>query len=156
MALPALGPEAEPRQIIDPLVEVLVGMLPLAFLFLRLNATDSGQAIEILRIGESFEGSILERDIGSVMAKLAGHGWSWPLGERVTVGEVDLSMASAQLGLQGELGILVAASGTVISRPRLNVSSSMSLRARRLSGCSTLVCWASRRVVPLRANAMRD
>jgi hypothetical protein len=50
MALPALSPGREPRQIVESLVDALIGMLHLVFVFVRLNDPDSGRPIEIVRV----------------------------------------------------------------------------------------------------------
>src|SRR5262245_40900744 len=83
MALPELWPGREPRQIIDPLVDVLVGTLHLAFLFVRLSDTDGGQPIEIVRIGDSIE-EWMREGISRAIAKLGKDGGSWPVAERLS------------------------------------------------------------------------
>jgi PAS domain S-box-containing protein len=81
LALPALRAGSEPPQIVGTLLDALLEMLRLEFTFVRLNDPDSGSPLEVVR-GE---------------APFAEH--------------ADLSLASARLGLYGELGILVAGSG---------------------------------------------
>src|SRR5262245_28775172 len=99
MALPALWAGREPRQSVEPLVNGPAGMLRYAFVFVRLNDTDGGQPIEIVRIGAPLDGTIREHDISiAIDATLAGAAPRRPISRRVSVGNVDLSIASAYLG----------------------------------------------------------
>ncbi len=82
MGLPALQAGGEPREIVSALLDALVGMLRLAFVCVRLNDPEAEGSIEMMRFAESLAGAA----------------------------EADLSLASARLGLQGEIGILVAGS----------------------------------------------
>jgi len=82
MALPALSSGSEPGQIVSTLTDALLGMLRLAFVCVRVNDATGGPTIETMRIGDT-------------------------LGETA---RSDVSFASAKLGLDGELGIVVAGS----------------------------------------------
>jgi len=84
MALPALSTGGEPEQIVTTLADALFGMLRLAFVCVRLNDPAGGPSIETIRIGERSEAA------GAAA-----------------------SLASARLGLHGELGIVVAGSWRV-------------------------------------------
>ena len=111
MALPALWPGREPLQILDPLVDALVEMLRLAFVVVLLTDAGGGQPLEIVRIGESCEGTIRKRDIRAAIAPSLGSAASGgPLREPVFVGDVGFSVAAAHLGVFGELGIVLAVS----------------------------------------------
>ena len=113
MALPALWTGLEPREIVGPLVDALLGTLGLAFVLVRLNETEGEQPIELARIAESLQGTIRQGDISAAIdADLASNA-SWPLRGRMSLGDVDLVIASAQLGLGGELGIVIAASQSI-------------------------------------------
>ena len=79
MALPALWTRKEPQQIVITLLDALLGMLPLAFVFVRLNEVDGRTPIDLMRT--------------------AGR-----------MGDTDLHLTSVQLGVDGELGFVVAAS----------------------------------------------
>jgi len=82
MALPALSTGGEPGQIVSTLTDALLGMLRLAFVCVRLNDSEGGPSIETMRIGDTLGGTARS----------------------------DVSFASARLGLDGELGIVVAGS----------------------------------------------
>ena len=79
MALPAQWTVAEPAQIVSTLLDALLGMLRLGFVFVRLHDPEGGDPFETMRAAEALQ----DRDF-------------------------DLSVATAPLGLRGELGIVVA------------------------------------------------
>ena len=56
MALPALWPGGEPKQIAGTLLDALVGMLQLTFAFVRLNDPVGGPTIEMARVAEPIDG----------------------------------------------------------------------------------------------------
>ena len=80
LALSAEWAGAEPSQIVSTLADTLLESLHLSFVCVRLSALDGRSSIEIMRIATT------------------------------PVGEVDLPVASARLGLDGEIGIIVAGS----------------------------------------------
>src|SRR5262249_28793159 len=82
MAIPAEWTAAQPTQVVSALVDALVGMLGVAFVCVRWLDPEAGRPAEVLRVAESAD-------------RAAG---------------VDLSLASARLGGEGEIGIIVAAS----------------------------------------------
>jgi len=81
-ALPAVSTDGEPTQTLSTLFDALLRTLRLAFVFVRLNDPDAGSSIEITRVAESF-------------GRLA---------------PAELSLASARVGLRGEIGLVVAGS----------------------------------------------
>jgi PAS domain S-box-containing protein len=111
MALPALWADGEPPQIVSTLLDALLGMLHLAFVFVRLNDPEGGPSIEMVRVAESLQGTLRGGEISEAIGSSLGDApLKWPLRARVFIGNVDLSLASARLGLQGEIGGLVAGS----------------------------------------------
>jgi PAS domain S-box-containing protein len=111
MALPALRAGGEPVQIVGTLLDALLEMRRLAFVFVRLNDPEGGSAIELVRSAEAWAGTARARDIGAALdAALGETPRTWPPRARVTIRNVDLSVAAARLGLQGEIGVVVAAS----------------------------------------------
>jgi PAS domain S-box-containing protein len=108
MALPAGG---EPKRIIDTLMEALLGMLPVAFVYVRLTDIDGGPSIEMMRVAEARQPAIEFQQVRATLKAAFGEApVKWPPTARVPIGGEDLSVASAQLGLDGELGIVVAGS----------------------------------------------
>jgi signal transduction histidine kinase len=110
MALPALWAGGEPQQIVSTLVDALFGMLQLAFVFVRLNDPDGGPSIEMMRGTELLESTDPAREFGVALdASLGNVPLRWPPSARVSIGNADFCVASARLGAQGEIGIVVAA-----------------------------------------------
>jgi PAS domain S-box-containing protein len=111
MALPTLWAGGEPRQIISALLDALREMLRLAFVFVRLNDPDGGPSTEVMRVGAPLGRIARARAIGEVIDLSLGDApLDWPPNARVSIGNVDLSVATARLGLQCEIGIVVAGS----------------------------------------------
>src|ERR1044072_4484890 len=63
MALPALWAGGEPQQIAGTLLDALVGMLHLAFAFVRVNDPDGRPSIERARVAEPAAGMSRPVDI---------------------------------------------------------------------------------------------
>jgi PAS domain S-box-containing protein len=107
VALPALSIGGEPAHIVSTLQDVLLRMLPLAFVFVRLKSLEGGASIEMARVTESLEGTTA-REIGEAIdSSLGDESQRWAQGVRIFIGDVDLSVASARLGRQGEIGLVV-------------------------------------------------
>jgi len=111
LALPAVWAGAEPSQIVSTLADTLREILHLSFVFVRLRALDGTPSIEIMRIADSFAGTDRAREIRDAIDASLGDASPKPRSRSTTrVGEVDLSVASARLGLDGEIGLMVAGS----------------------------------------------
>ncbi len=111
MALPAQWTGGEPDHIVGPLLDALLGMLRLSFVCVRLNDSEGGRSIEMVRVAESLHGTAGAREISQAIdSSLGGAPSRWPPRAQVFVGEVDLSVASAPLGIRGEIGIVAAGS----------------------------------------------
>jgi signal transduction histidine kinase len=111
MTLPALWAGGEPQQIVSTLLDALLGMLQLAFVFVRLNDPDGGPSIEMLRGTGLLESTHAAREFGVALdASLGNTPLKWPPSARVSIGNEDFCAASARLGAHGEIGIVVAGS----------------------------------------------
>ena len=66
MALPALWTGREPRQIVGTLADALLGLLPLTFVFVRLNEADGGSSIDLMRVAEPMESTTPFREAATV------------------------------------------------------------------------------------------
>ena len=109
MALPFLRAGGEPAQVVSILLETLVGMLGLAFAFVRLDDPDGGLSIRTAIVTEALERSICAREIGEALEmSLADVPLKWPPRRRLSIGDMEFSISSTELGLQGEFGVLVA------------------------------------------------
>src|SRR5687768_5457487 len=109
--LPAVWADVEPSQIVSTLLETLLGMLHLSFIFVRLSALDGRASTEMMRVADSGGGTDRAREIREAIDSSLGDAPSKPFTlAALSVGELDLSVASARLGLRGEIGIIIAGS----------------------------------------------
>jgi PAS domain S-box-containing protein len=110
-ALPALWSGGDPPQIVRTLLDVLLGMLRLDLVYVRLKDPLRGVPIEMARIAQSSRLSVQMQEMGKVLGRLLGpdpEKWS-PL-VRNLFGDGDMSIVPLRLGLQGEIGVIVAGS----------------------------------------------
>ncbi len=115
MALPALWAGREPRQIVSTLADALLRLLPLTFVFVRLNEADGGSSIDLMRVAEPMESTTPFREAGTMLNTAFGDAsLKWPARARVTMGDADLSAASVQLGVDGEFGVVVVGSERLV------------------------------------------
>jgi PAS domain S-box-containing protein len=111
LAVPAVRAGAEPSQIVSTLVDALIGMLRLSFVYVRLSDPEGRPSTEMMRVADSVGGTDGAREIHEAIDSSLGNAPRKPLSHAaVSVGEVDLSVASSRLGLGGEIGIVVAGS----------------------------------------------
>ena len=113
LALPAMWSSGDPSQIVHTLLDALVGMLSLDLVYVLLMGTDEDAPVEASRFAPSFAESRLARsrpqEIGDEFNRRLGRdSQKWPALARTTIEGADLSIATLQLGLQGEFGVLVA------------------------------------------------
>jgi PAS domain S-box-containing protein len=114
MALPALWAGREPSQIVSTLLDTLLGRLRLGFVFARLNDPAGGPPTELVRMVEGIGRTAAARQIsGSLDSSLGDAPSKWPPSARVVIGDADVSVAPARLGIDGEIGIIVAGSHRV-------------------------------------------
>jgi PAS domain S-box-containing protein len=110
-ALPVLSPGGEPDHVVGALLDTLLQTLRLAFVYLRVSDPLGEPPIEVMRVAESFADTSRVQDVSeTVSSRFGNEGPGWPPGARVIIANRDLSLASALLGRDGELGIIVAGS----------------------------------------------
>src|SRR3989442_4392779 len=111
LALPAMWRGQESVKIVSTLLDVLLGMLRLDFAYARLKDPIGGAPIEMVRLAQSRNLTAQPQEIGEVL-----NGWvgddpqKWPLLVRNPLGDGDVSIVPLRLGLQGEIGVIVAGS----------------------------------------------
>ena len=111
LALPAMWSGSEPTQIVDTLLDALVGMLQLDLVYVRLNDTAGQEPIEMVRLFSSEKQIAPPDQIGEVLQNwLRAEPQESSLRERNLLGERELSIVSMGLGLEAEIGVLVAGS----------------------------------------------
>ena len=89
-------------------------MLGLDFAFVRVDSPEGGPPMEMARVAEPWERSIRAPEIIEALEKSLGDApLQWPPRGRLHLGDVAFSISSTRLGLDSELGIVVAGSQRV-------------------------------------------
>lgn len=111
MALPALRTGGEPPRIVRTLLDTVAQKLRLAFALVCLNDPEGNPSIEMARVAKPLESSTSARHIAEALEKSLGDSpLKWPPSARVSIRDVECSVAVTRLGLQGELGVVIAGS----------------------------------------------
>ncbi len=110
LALPAIWGGSESSQIVGTLLDALLAMLRLDLAYARLRDSSDGPPIEVVRLGHRQHPSV-QLQVGQALNRwLTGD----PAASRFVLpdpaGEGEVSIASFSLGLQQEVGVLVAGS----------------------------------------------
>ena len=101
----------EPSRIASTLLDALIAMLPLSFAFVRLHDLAGRPPLDMTRIADALEDSASAREIREVLETSMGDApLKWYPGARLSIGELEFSLASTHLGPQGELGFVVVGS----------------------------------------------
>jgi PAS domain S-box-containing protein len=110
-ALPDAWTGDGPPDTVATLLDTLLEWLRLAFVFVRLDDHEGGVPGEMVRLAESLDGAVRVEDIRDAIDATLGNAPAvWPAHARVSVGNLDVTVASARLGVNGEVGGLVAGS----------------------------------------------
>jgi PAS domain S-box-containing protein len=137
VALPASWIGADPNLMAGNLVEALAGMLALNLLFVRLIHPSTGAPIEVARVAPGLRVPARAHTVGTILDLLLdGDPRHWPPVLRQPLGGRDLSIVALPIGLQGDLGVLVAGSDradfpTEIERLLLTVARNQAVLALR-------------------------
>ncbi|HYY98718.1 MAG TPA: PAS domain-containing protein, partial [Pyrinomonadaceae bacterium] len=111
IALPAVWSGGEPVEIVRILLDVLVEMLRLDFIYARLEVAAGEAPVEMARVARRGGPAAGPREIGELVDRWLGDDpQKWPPLARHTVGDEDMTVVSLPLGLQGEIGVLVVGS----------------------------------------------
>jgi PAS domain S-box-containing protein len=110
LALPAIWSGSESSQIVGTLLDALLGMLRLDFACARLSDSSNGPPIEVVRLGHRQHPSV-QLQVGQELGR-------WLTSDQALshlvvpnpAGEGEARIASFSLGLQDEVGVLVAGS----------------------------------------------
>src|SRR5437879_1360845 len=116
LALPAIWSGSEPSQIVGTLLDALLAMLRLDFVYARLTDSSDGPPIEVVRLGHRQHPSVQPQQVGQALGR-------WLTGDQAAshfvvpdpAGEGEVSIASFSLGLQDEVGVVVAGAGKVMA-----------------------------------------
>ena len=105
------GAAAEPSQIVHTLLDALLRMLQLDLVYVRLKDSGGQAPIEMVRFAPSQEQTAQPHEIGEVLKHwLGADPQAWPPLIRNPIGGRDISILPLGLGLQGEIGEIVAGS----------------------------------------------
>ena len=111
MALPARWTGGDPAHITSTLLDALLGTLQLSFACVRLHDPEGGPPIEVERVDESWAEAARVQDIRETIASPLGDAHLTPRPRtQILLGDVQLSVAFAPLGVRGEIGTLTAGS----------------------------------------------
>lgn len=111
VALPASWAGADPTHIARTLLDALEGMLALDLVFVRLIHPSTGSPIAMARVAPGRQLPARADAVGAMLDLwLEGHPRQWPPVLRNRFGDRELSVVPLPVGLQGELGVLVAGS----------------------------------------------
>ena len=111
LALQAMWTGGEPSQIVSTMVDALLGMLNLDLIYVRLKDSAEDMPIETLRVARALEPVPHPQDIAKAFTRtMGGDSRKWPSAIRGRFGNRDISLAPLRLGLQDEIGVLVAGS----------------------------------------------
>ena len=114
LALPAIWSGGDASYIVSTVLDVLVGMLPLDLLYMRLSDSGGETPIEMFRGAHSQQQVGRPEDIGALLNRWLGDDpKKWPPQAKMRVGDEDISIVPLRLGLQGEIGMIVAGSRQV-------------------------------------------
>ena len=112
LALSAIWSSHEPLKAVDMLLNALFRMLNLDFACARLNHPITAAPIRILRVSDSCKLGVPQHEIDALLADCLKHqGDSSPLIDRRRFGGEDISLFPLPLGIHGDMGLIVVASG---------------------------------------------
>ena len=109
VALPVMWRSGEPSQIVSTLLDSLLGILDLDFIYARLRDPVDGAPIDMVQVPQSRNLTAQPQDVGQALNPWLGDGpHASPLVVRNPTGDGDVSIAPLRLGLHDEIGVLVA------------------------------------------------
>jgi len=110
LALPAVWSGGDPSQVLNTLLDALMRMLRLDLVAVKLTGPVGETPVEIVRIAEQRGPMPSPHQICEALGQcLKNDSRKWPPPLRNAMGEGDVSIVLLPLGLQGELGVIVAA-----------------------------------------------
>jgi PAS domain S-box-containing protein len=111
LALPAIWTGGGQSEVVSTLLDALLGMLRLDLIYVRLKSTVGEIPFEMVRSAQSLNLTARPNQIGELLNHLLGFdSKNWPPFVRERIGDGDVSIVPLLIGLQGEIGVLVAGS----------------------------------------------
>jgi signal transduction histidine kinase len=109
LALPAVWGDGDPSRIVRTLIDALLGMLHLDFVYVRFTGLPDEAPIEMVRLDRSRKPAAAEEEVGHAFRQwLEEEPESWPRSLKDPSGDTDISILPLKLGLSGESGVIVA------------------------------------------------
>ena len=109
LALPAVWSVSEPSRILETLLDALMGILDLDFLYARVRLDSHGAPIEALRTSQISR--ISQEEIRQALSHRFGEDpQQWPEEVLRQLAGREVSVVPIKMGIEGELGLIVAAS----------------------------------------------
>jgi PAS domain S-box-containing protein len=110
LALPAIWTGAEPSRVVSGLLDALMGLLRLDLVYVRLQDRFDGAPPEMVR-GQWLKLTAQPQETGGLLSQWLGDDpKKWPATARKQVGDTEISVVCLQMGVQGEVGVIVAGS----------------------------------------------
>ena len=114
LALPAIWTGSEPDRILETFLDALLVMLDLDFLYARVLLDSHEAPIDALRTSEVYETSHRSKEIRQVLNQWSGEvPQRWPEEVLRQLGGQEVSVLPIRMGIEGELGLIVAGSQRV-------------------------------------------
>jgi PAS domain S-box-containing protein len=111
LALPAMWSGSKPCDIVPTLLDSLLRMLDLDFVYMSLTNLVDGLPSETVRVAQSQEQMFRPRELCASLNRWLGHDpQKRYLQERSHIGDEEVSLVSRPLGVQREIGVIVAGS----------------------------------------------
>src|ERR1700730_16074279 len=112
LALPAMWSGSKPSDIVHTLLDSLVRMLDLDFVYVSLTTAVDAAPSETVRVAQSREQMFRPRELCAFLNRWLGDDpQKRYLQERSHIGGEEVSLVSSPLGVQREIGVIVAGSG---------------------------------------------
>ena len=112
LALPAIWTGSDPTHVLSTLLEALRGMLGLDLVYARMNGPPGEAPIEVVRVAGADTFTVQAHEIGVLLdERLGADPRNWPPVTRNVIDGTEVSIVAMPLGLQGEIGALMAGSG---------------------------------------------
>ncbi|MGO9934666.1 MAG: PAS domain S-box protein [Steroidobacteraceae bacterium] len=109
LALPAIWSGGNPSQVVRILLDVLQRMLRLDLIYVRLNDPFGGEPVEMVRVAQTQNQDIRPQDtIEAIKQHLGPDPRKCPPLMRHPAGDGDISILPLRLGLQSEIGMILA------------------------------------------------
>ena len=111
LALPAIWTGGDPTHVLSTLLEALRGMLGLDLVYARMNGPPGEAPIEVVRVAGADTFTVRAHQIGVMLdERLGADPRNWPPVTRNVIDGTEVSIVAMPLGLQGEIGALMAGS----------------------------------------------